>query len=355
MNITETETKLRPGAKDFLASEGAINRSDMSEEELFQKLADEYSKSVVTSARLGDLTIQPRKQIIGDWMREGDLGFVYGFRGSGKTWFVDFLASGVSSGKAPIDTWEFHSAENVLLVDGEMPYDDFKERLQAFGVNEMLHALHHDVIFQQNGKSLNLTNPIMQRVITHICDAKAIKLLILDNLSCLFNGMKENDNDAWEAVLGWLLELRRKRIAVLIVHHAGVNGRMRGATRREDAAFWVIKVEEIRKHSHDEVGARFSTDFEKHRNSSTRELSREWSFLMEGETLTIGCHDISFDGKVLRLIEDGLTTCTDISEELCVSKGTVSKAAQRLINEKLIEKSGRGYRLRGLMETNQVK
>jgi hypothetical protein len=68
--------------------------------------------------------------------------------------------------------------------------------------------------------------------------------------------MKENDNDAWEAVLSWLLELRRKRIAVLIVHHAGVNGRTRGGSRREDAAFWVIKVEQIINCSRDEVGAR---------------------------------------------------------------------------------------------------
>ena len=147
-------------------------------------------------------------------MREGDLGFIYGYRGSGKTWLVDLLASGVSSGVAPSDSWEFHSAEDVLLVDGEMPYDDFKDRLQAFGVNNKLHTLHHDVLFQQNGQSLNLTNPMMQRVVTHLCDAKGVKLLILDNLSCLFSGMKENDNDAWEAVLNWLLDLRRKRIAV---------------------------------------------------------------------------------------------------------------------------------------------
>jgi biotin operon repressor/RecA-family ATPase len=290
-------------------------------------------------------------RIIGEWMREGDLGFIYGYRGSGKTWLVDYLASGVSSGIAPTGAWEFHGAHNVLVVDGEMPFDDFKARLQSFGTNEKLHTLHHDVLFQQNGQSINLTNPVMQRVVTHLCDAKGVKLLILDNLSCLFSGMKENDNDAWEAVLNWLLDLRRKRIAVLIVHHAGVNGRMRGASRREDAAFWVIKVEEIKKRSRDEVGARFQTEFEKQRNNASPEWGREWAFMMAGGDLTICCKSISFDERVLRKIQDGLTSATDIAEELGVAKSTVSKSAQKLFSQNLIEINGRnGYRPKGFMK-----
>jgi len=316
---------------------------EMNEGQLFQKLADEYSKAVVTVKDLKTIKIKPRAKIIGDWMKEGDLGFVYGARGSGKTWMVDFLLSGVSSGKAPYDAWEFHGAHPVLIVDGEMPYDDFTERLQSFGKNDNLNTLHHEVIFHQNGQSLNLTNPLMQRVVTHLCDAKKIKLLVLDNLSCLFSGMKESDNDAWELVLNWLLELRRKRIAVLIVHHAGRNGQMRGASKREDAAFWVIKVEEIQKRTRQEVGARFGTEFEKHRNHSTPEWGREWAFLMVGGELTIKCEELTFDAKVLRKIQDGLTSATDIAVELGVTKGTVSKAAGRLHSLGLIEKNGRGY------------
>jgi putative DNA primase/helicase len=194
----------------------------------------------------------------------------------------------------------------------------------------------------------------MQRVITHICDSKNIKLLILDNLSCLFSGMKENDNDAWEAVLNWLLELRRKRIAVLIVHHAGRNGQMRGASRREDAAFWVIKVEEIKKRSREEIGARFQTEFEKQRNNASPEWGREWSFLMEGSKLTIGCKELSFDEKVLRKIQDGLTSATDIAEELGCNKSTVSKAAKRLHAQNLIEIDGRGrYHPKGFMKDRE--
>jgi putative DNA primase/helicase len=38
----------------------------------------------------------------------------------------------------------------------------------------------------------------------------------------------------------WLLKLRRRGVAVLLIHHAGVNGRQRGTSRREDAPDTVI-------------------------------------------------------------------------------------------------------------------
>src|SRR4029077_11680906 len=156
-----------------------------------------------------------------------------------------------------------------------------------------------------------------QRVVTEICVRKSIKLLVLDNLSCLFSGIKENDADEWEKVLNWLLDLRRRRIAVLIVHHAGTSGRMRGTTRREDAAFWVIRVDEIKDREQDEQGARFETTFVKQRNSDSREFSREWTFKTEADDeISIGCEEISFDGKVLQVIQDGLTSATEIAEEL---------------------------------------
>jgi hypothetical protein len=59
-----------------------------------------------------------------------------------------------------------------------------------------------------------------------------------------------------------LLRLRRQGIAVLLVHHAGVNGRQRGTSRREDALDTVIAL----RHPEDYIpiqGARFEVHFEK--------------------------------------------------------------------------------------------
>jgi AAA domain len=89
-------------------------------------------------------------------------------------------------------------------------------------------------------------------------------LLILDNLSTLSSG-GENASDAWLPMQQWLLRLRRKGLAVLLVHHAGNNGRQRGTSRREDALDTVIALRRPENYS-PEQGCRFEIHFEKLRN-----------------------------------------------------------------------------------------
>ena len=67
-----------------------------------------------------------------------------------------------------------------------------------------------------------------------------VDLLILDNLSPLCTNGSESASDAWVPMQNWLLKLRRQGITVLLVHHAGTNGRQRGTSRREDALDTVI-------------------------------------------------------------------------------------------------------------------
>lgn len=325
-------------------------------DQLFNELLKKYSNAVCTSQKLETVPIPKRKGLMGKWMREGDLGFVYGERGSGKTWFIDAIATHLSTGNGLHD-WMVLEPVNVLLIDGEMPLDAARDRLKGMMPdNPRLHILHHEMLFDRSGVAMNLTNERAQRVITEICKRHSIKLLVLDNLSCLFYGVKENDADDWEKVLNWLLELRRRHIAVLIVHHTGVSGeRMRGTTRREDAAFWIIKVEKLEGHAEQEKGTRFETTFTKQRNSDTREWTRKWSFKTEKDgQISIGCEEVSFDEKVLGLIQDGLSSATDISNELGCAKSTVCKAAQRLEGKKLIERHGRtGYKPRAFMSGDE--
>jgi AAA domain len=339
-----------PGPKTIPFKPRVHQNNEASEEELFNELLQKYESAICTAHQLEGLDIPARKFLIGRWMREGDLGFVFGERGSGKTWLVDALATHLSAGRDLFD-WTVLEAADVLLVDGEMPLDAARDRLKGMSPNNSrLHVLHHERLFDQCGLAMNLTREPMQKIVTSICESKTIKLLVLDNLSCLFSGIKENDADEWEKVLNWLLDLRRRRIAVLIVHHAGTSGRMRGTTRREDAAFWVIRVDEVKDRDIDENGAKFETIFTKQRNSDQREWTRQWTFKTEENgQITIGCDEISFDEKVLQLIQDGISSATDIAEELGVVKSTACKAAGRLQKKKLIENHKGRYRPIGAM------
>src|SRR5204863_1798653 len=75
----------------------------------------------------------------------------------------------------------------------------------------------------------------------------------------------ESASDAWVPMQTWLLRLRRQGVSVLLVHHAGVNGRQRGTSRREDALDTVIALRRPEDYSAEE-GARFEVHFEKLRN-----------------------------------------------------------------------------------------
>jgi putative DNA primase/helicase len=89
-------------------------------------------------------------------------------------------------------------------------------------------------------------------------------LLILDNLSSLTAVARDNEAESWSPIQEWLLKLRRRGIAVLIVHHAGKGGQQRGTSRREDVLDTCISLRRPADYSPAE-GARFEVHYEKHR------------------------------------------------------------------------------------------
>jgi AAA domain len=91
---------------------------------------DALSESVVTSRELGDLALTPRKKLLGDWFCEGDLGFIFAFRGVGKTWLALAIAQGLSTA-GKLGEWQASERVRVLYVDGEMPPDLMRDRAQG--------------------------------------------------------------------------------------------------------------------------------------------------------------------------------------------------------------------------------
>ncbi|PTX93472.1 hypothetical protein DB345_17855 [Spartobacteria bacterium LR76] len=289
--------------------------------------------------------IPSRQPVLGDWFMEGDLGFIYAPRGLGKTWFALGLATAVANGRA-FGPWTATAPRRVLYVDGEMPCEALDARIGGMGESRELIVLNHEELFHFTGEVLNLATPAAQRALTGRLLAQGIGIVFLDNLSCLFSGMKENDADDWESVLGWLLTLRRHRIAVVVVHHSGRNKEtMRGTSRREDAAFWVIRLDAVNDEQRD--GAAFRSEFTKDRNSRREQSPYEWTF----QTLESGVVEVkaiaSSGLETLReWIACGLTSAEDIAREMGVSKGTISKMAQRAIADGWLGKRGREYFLR---------
>jgi AAA domain len=209
---------------------------------------------------------------------------------------------------------------------------------------ESLRVLSHEALFHLSGKVLNLGDLMMQEVLTDLLLATGVRVLMLDNLSCLFSGIAENEADAWESVLQWLLTLRRHRIAVVLIHHSGRNkANMRGTSRREDAAFWVIRLDEVMEDHR--VGARFISRFTKDRNSVREQQAIEWHFMTQSGAVDVTTKPAKNIDVFRQWIEDGLTSATDIAIEMNVSKGMVSRWAKEGVTAGWLAKNGKEYEL----------
>jgi len=98
---------------------------------------DALNESVVTSTQLRQLELKPRKKLLGDWFCEGDLGFLFAFRGTGKTWLALAMAKTLEKG-GKLGDWQAHEPVKVLYIDGEMPPDLIRDRCTGLesGVKE---------------------------------------------------------------------------------------------------------------------------------------------------------------------------------------------------------------------------
>lgn len=309
---------------------------------------DIFARGALAGAELQSLVITPRAKLLGDWFAEGDLGFLFAARGVGKTWLSLLIALAVAEGDAA-GPWQAAGRYPVLYVDGEMPLELMQARDKGLASGDgLITYLNHEQLFEQTGQVLNLTDQTCQQAILALCRERGVKLLVLDNLSCLFRGVSENDADAWEHILPWLLELRRRKVAVLFVVHAGRNGQMRGTSRREDAAAWVLRLDDATDATGTRAGAKFVSTFTKaSRNTSNTPAPLEWTVTTDAASgrVTVAYKPAEGAEAVLSWVRNGLSTCSEIAEEMGLTKGTVSKLATKLIEEGKLRKEGRGYAL----------
>ncbi len=262
---------------------------------------------------------------------------VFGPRGIGKTYFTLSLAVSLACGK-PFLKWENTNTVGVLVVDGEMPLDQSRDRLKNLLPDKPaapLLMLSHEHLYHLVERDLNLGEPDMQAALTTYLDANSeIRVIILDNISCLMRNVREDKKDDWSLqILPFLMWLRRRGIAVILVHHAGKGGDQRGTSAREDQLDSVLKLERL-SDADNTVGAQFAVRFTKHRGTYGDAVSDfEASLIADRNglpTWTWKTLDDSNEDRLLQLVEDGVDNITDAAIEMGITKGVVSKIKKKL-------------------------
>jgi hypothetical protein len=170
-------------------------------------------------------------------------------------------------------------------------------------------------------------------------------LLVLDNLSTLLANGSEGASDDWLPMQNWLLKLRRRGVAVLIIHHAGVNGRQRGTSRREDALDTVIGLRRLADYSPEE-GARFEVHIEK-----ARTLAGEGALPFEAtvEPLDTGSGksraSAGRPGTLSRRFSNRRPNSRAVKQALGISHGEAGRLRLRAAAEGLLDPRGNKYPL----------
>jgi hypothetical protein len=288
--------------------------------------------SLVTSVDLLNLTLPPKTPYL-DWLSERSLAMVYGPRGVGKTLWLLELGISLSMPKSFLK-WPVHPQVSVLYVDGEMALDSLQLRVRQLAGDHPppgLHFLPSELVYARSARDLTLSVASDRLAIDAMLDTGAIKVLILDNVSCLFPGLDESKKQDWEPINAWLIRLRHRGITVIVGHHAGKNGQQRGTSGREDALDTIIALTLPPGHQAED-GCHLHLRFEKSRGvkgATVEALDVRLEEMHAGPVWTCAPLDARRKERIKTMLEDGMPAKL-IADELGISASYIYRCKREL-------------------------
>ena len=266
----------------------------------------------------------PAVHLLDPWLTLPGLSMVFAERGVGKTMFTASVALAVSTGTSFLG-WKAGRPRRVLIIDGEMPAADLKERYLRLAEAMGCSPSPENLVFLSADLSLNGlpdlgTNEGQRALEAYL---QGFDLIIIDNLSTLVRSGAENEADSWGIVQEWAIRQRSAGRSVLLVHHSGKNGAQRGTSRREDVLGTVIQLKRPAGYTAAD-GAKFEIHFTKTRGfygpaaepiEAQLHSEGRWSWSPVNQAQA---------GLAAELFQQG-ETVRDIAMKLGVSTSTISK------------------------------
>jgi len=287
------------------------------------------------SVTLDDLLsrdIPPQEMFLSPILPKQGLAMLAAWRGIGKTHFALGIAYALACGSSFLK-WYAPKPVRVLLVDGEMPATALQKRFAQIVSDNTQEPPAPDYLriitpdFQEFGIPDLATTEGQNILEDHVAGADVI---ILDNLSTLCRGGKENEGESWLPVQEWALGLRKRGKTVLFIHHTGKNGLQRGTSRREDVLDTVITLKRPNDYDSSQ-GARVEVHYEKARGvfGDDAEPFEAWLKTENGQSRweMVDLKDADLE-RVIELAKDGIKQ-REIADELGTSKSRVNRLLKK--------------------------
>lgn len=244
-----------------------------------------------TACELLNESFPEREDVIEPWLRTEETAVIWAASGVGKTFLSLSIALAVAGGGS-VGPWTAPKARRVLLVDGEMHSADLQDRIRFLLNSGAVKVPNRDLAL----RNLRIIARQAQKVGTgffDMCeddDQKGLlamvqgtaELVILDNLTTLSEGLEdENDATKFKPLQAFFMELKRAKVATILVHHSNKSGRdMRGSTALETTFEVILGLRRLDLVAHD--GAAFVAEFTKFRGKRDRRTEPQAWKLKDG-------------------------------------------------------------------------
>jgi len=334
-NIGRCDPPLPDGEVEAIAANAATqpDRPEFQHEDE-ERTRPGLSQALIEYPDLLTLEIPERRRYT-PWLPEASNALVHGPRGVGKTMFGLGLGAALVTGE-PFLRWTITGAVGCLYIDGEMQTDELRARATALlptPPRAPLLFLTSELAYLRLNRDLVLTADATRDEVARLLGQRPeIRVVIFDNISTLFSGIDEDRKRDWEPIAAWLIRLRHRGLATVLIHHSGKGGQQRGTSGREDSLDTVIQLDRPAGYDPRE-GCHFELRFTKSRSVKGEDVAPLDVTLTEQEGQLRWAYktleESRFD-QVKRLLEEGVTSPTEIAEELEISKGYASKLVRKV-------------------------
>ena len=291
-------------------------------------LVTKYKHKLINVNDFSHMNLPRRETILSPWLTEGSINMVFADRGIGKTFFCLSCAVALANGETFLG-YEAAKPVPVLYLDGEMQATAMQDRLKKLTKG------------QPTKGALSMFTPDCQDLTDHIPDIGLVngrdeidelvrtvnpKVVFIDNISTFVRTGNENEGDSWAPVQEWAVQLRKRGIAVVFIHHANKEGKQRGSHKKEDVMDIVIQLKRPDDFIQGTDDTRLLIRYTKSRHmgaADTRDIEATLKTTDAGLEWTWEAGDLAYE-RAMELLKDGLSMA-EVGDELGVSKSTICR------------------------------
>lgn len=173
--------------------------------------------------------------------------------------------------------------------------------------------------------------------INEMIDAEDVKVVFIDNISSFVRTGNENEGDSWAPIQEWAVQLRKRGIAVVFIHHANKEGKQRGSHKKEDVMDIVIQLKRPDDYIQGTDDTRIQISYTKHRHMEAVDVKEIEATLKTAEGI-LKWDWTEGDSNFLKAVEllKSKVPFREIADELGVSKTTISRWKTKAVAEGML-------------------